>query len=291
VSFGEYKGVFMQKASFTLSAFGDEIAADLAEQLDLLADEGVKFLELRSAWGVNVLDLDSAQLDQAASLLKERGFGVSAIGSPIGKSPIERELAFEQERMERALKAAERLGTQAIRVFSYFVPAGHADECREEVIERMGKLTEQAAAAGVTLFHENEREIFGDTGVRCHQLVSGVNSPYLRMAFDPANFVQVGVRPMEEAWPLLAEYTSHVHIKDALLDGGAVRPAGQGDGGIPQLLAELEARAYQGFLTLEPHLHIAGRSGGFSGPDGMRTAIAALRDVLGERKLHEQAVG
>lgn len=281
----------MQQANFTLSAFGDEIAADLGEQLTLLADQGVKYLELRSAWGVNVLDLDAAQLDQAAALLKEYGFGVSAIGSPIGKSPIERELAFEQERMERAIKAAERLGSRAIRVFSYFVPAGQADQYREEVIERMGKLTEQAAAADITLFHENEREIFGDTGVRCQQLVSGVNSPYLRMAFDPANFVQVGVRPMEEAWPLLAEYTSHVHIKDALFDGGAVRPAGQGDGGIPQLLAELEARGYQGFLTLEPHLHIAGRSGGFSGPDGMRTAIAALRDLLQQADLREQALG
>ncbi len=94
----------------------------------------------------------------------------------------------------------------------------------------------------MTLLHENEREIYGDTGERCHDIVATVGSPALRMAFDPANFVQVGVRPMDEAWPLLADYTTHIHIKDALFDGGAVRPAGQGDGAIPELLRADGAR-------------------------------------------------
>jgi sugar phosphate isomerase/epimerase len=271
----------MAQPEFILSAFGDEIAADLAEQLDLLASEGVRHLELRSAWGKNVLDLDAAQLAQAAALLRERGFGVSAIGSPVGKSSIDQPRDYEQERLGRAIAAAEALGTRQIRVFSFFVPAGRAAEHRDEVLARMAALAEQAARADMTLLHENEREIYGDTGERCHDIVATVGSPALRMAFDPANFVQVGVRPMDEAWPLLADYTTHIHIKDALFDGGAVRPAGQGDGAIPELLHALTERGYRGFLTLEPHLHIAGRAGGFSGPDGMRTAIRALRGLLG----------
>ncbi len=44
-------------ATFLLSAFGDEIDDDLTKQLDVLASEGITALELRSAWGVNVLDL------------------------------------------------------------------------------------------------------------------------------------------------------------------------------------------------------------------------------------------
>ena len=46
-------------ASFTLSAFGDEIDNDLETQLDVLASEGIYALELRGAWGRNVLDLDT----------------------------------------------------------------------------------------------------------------------------------------------------------------------------------------------------------------------------------------
>jgi sugar phosphate isomerase/epimerase len=144
----------------------------------------------------------------------------------------------------------------------------------------MAALAERAASAGVTLVHENEREIYGDTAERCEDILATVNSPALRMAFDPANFVQVGVRPMAEAWPRLAEYTTHVHIKDAELDGGAVRPAGAGDGDIPALIAALAKRGYRGFLTLEPHLKVAGPMGGFSGEAGMRVAIQALRTVL-----------
>jgi len=270
----------MADANFTLSAFGDEIDDDLETQLDLLAEEGVFGLELRGAWGRNVLELDQGQLERAAGLLRERGFVVSAIGSPIGKSPLEQPASFELGRLERAIVAASALGTTLIRVFSFYVPAGAAAEHREEVLARMGTLAERAAAGGVTLVHENEKDIYGDTGERCHDIVATIGSPALRMAFDPANFVQVGVRPMEQAWPLLADYTIHVHIKDAVFADSSVRPAGEGDGAIPELLAALVARGYQGFLTLEPHLKVAGPSGGFSGAEGMRVAIRALRKLL-----------
>jgi sugar phosphate isomerase/epimerase len=271
-----------QQYEFTLSAFGDEIDDDLATQLDVLAAEGVRFLELRGAWGRNVLDLDDAQLRQARTLLDERGFGVSAVASPIGKSPIEEPRSLEQERLRRAIAAADVLGTSLIRVFSFFVPAGRAAEHRDEVVERMGLLAEQAAAAGVTLVHENERAIFGDLPQRCHDLVSSVDSPALRMAFDPANFVIEGVRPMQEAWPSLADYTTHVHIKDAIMAEKRVVPAGEGDGEVPQLIDALRTRGYRGFLTLEPHLVVAGASSGWSGADGMRRAIKALRTLIDE---------
>ncbi len=55
----------MTTSQFMLSAFGDEIHADLATQLAVLASEGVTHLEVRSAWGKNVLDLDHAELTRA----------------------------------------------------------------------------------------------------------------------------------------------------------------------------------------------------------------------------------
>lgn len=279
-------------ATFILSAFGDEIDADLETQLDVLASEDVYGLELRGAWGKNVLDLSQDELEQAKALLAKFGFSVSAIGSPIGKSELSQPPAYEQERMQRAIAAANALGTRLIRVFSFFVPEGQAAQHRDEVISRMKALTAQAEAAGMTLVHENEKDIYGDTGERCLDILQSVNSPALRMAFDPANFVQVGVRPMDEAWPLLADYTTHVHIKDAVFADRSVRPAGEGDGGVPELLSALADRGYKGYLTLEPHLKVAGPAGGFSGEAGMRTAAEALRkliDALGERAHVETA--
>lgn len=269
----------MADYQFTWSAFGDEIDADLATQINVLASESITFIELRSAWGVNVLDLSVEQLQAARSMLDARGFGISAIGSPIGKSPIGAPAAFEHERLERALAACDALGTRLIRVFSFHMPQAEAAQHRDEVIDRMGALAARATEVGATLLHENEKGIFGDTAARCHDLIGTIDSPALRMAFDPANFVQCGVQPMAEAWPLLADYTTHIHIKDAVADG-SVRPAGQGDGNIPALLDALRQRGYHGFLTLEPHLAFAGPAGGFSGEAGMRTAVAALRALL-----------
>ncbi len=269
----------MARARFVLSAFGDEIADDLATQLEVLASEDVRHLEFRGAWGRNILDLDADQLGRAAALLGEHGFGVSAIGSPIGKSELSQPLDFELDRLERALTAANALGTRMIRVFSFFIRDGAYEQHRDEVLRHMRVLTERAEGAGMTLVHENEKGIYGDVPERCHEIVATIDSPALRMAFDPANFVQVGVRPMEQGWPLLASLTTHIHIKDARFSG-EVRPAGEGEGDVAGLLAALADRGYQGFLTLEPHLQIAGPAGGWSGEQGMRTAVRALRRLL-----------
>lgn len=270
----------MPATNFTLSAFGDEITDDLASQLNLLAEEDVHYIEFRGAWGKNVLDLNAGELQSANTLLRARGFGVSAIASPVGKSSLSEPISFELERLERAIAAAQALDTQLIRIFSFFVSPDQAPHARAEVLERMSVLTSHARQAGMTLLHENEKEIYGDIPERCLEIMQHVHSPALRMAFDPANFVQVGVHPMQQAWPRLAEYTTHIHIKDALMADGTVCPAGQGDGDILELLTTLVDQGYRGFLTLEPHLQIAGPSGGFSGEAGMRVAIRALRAVL-----------
>ena len=47
----------------TLSAFGDEISADLAEQMDVLESEGIHQIELRGVWRKGVLSLGNAELD------------------------------------------------------------------------------------------------------------------------------------------------------------------------------------------------------------------------------------
>lgn len=273
---------------FILSAFGDEIDNDLATQLDVLAANNIHHLELRSAWGLNVLDLDAAQLARAKELLDARGFKISAIGSPIGKSFIDQPREYEMDRLDHAIRAAHTLETSLIRVFSFYKPeqasaAGQSwDDYREEIMERIGAWTARAAQAGLTLVHENERDIYGDVPERCLDIHRAVNSPALRNAFDPANYVQCGVKPMIDAWPLLEALTAHVHIKDAVFADQSVRPAGKGDGDVPGLLAALAKRGYQGFLTLEPHLMFAGQYGGLSGPDGMRTAAQALRRLIAE---------
>ena len=146
----------------------------------------------------------------------------------------------------------------------------------------MAALAGIAEERGLVLAHENEKEIYGDTPARCAEIISAVGSPALRATFDAANFVQCGVAPHTEAYPLLAPYLEYLQVKDALAATGAVVPAGMGDGQVRLTLAALAEAGFAGFVSLEPHLGVAGRFGGFSGPEDFTRAASALKGLLAD---------
>ncbi len=267
---------------FVLSGFADEIAPDLTVQLDVLDQLGIRYLELRGVWGKNVLALSDDEVATIKAELDRRGIGVSAIGSPIGKIRIDEPFAPHLADLRRAIDLAERFDSPYIRIFSFFVPEGEAAAYRDEVMRRMQALLEAAQGHPVTLLHENERHIYGDIPERCRDIHETLASPQLRMTFDPANFVMCGVHPFTEAYPLVEEYIEYVHVKDGLLSDRRVVPAGEGDGEVRELLAALQQRGYNGYLSLEPHLAQSGAFSGFSGPELFGVAVRALRGLLNE---------
>jgi hypothetical protein len=109
-----------------------------------------------------------------------------------------------------------------------------------------------------------------------------VNSPHLRFLFDPANFVQVQVQPMTDAYPYVKDFIEYVHIKDALMNTGEVVPPGEGDGELRALIAALKERNYSGFMSIEPHLEATSQYVGYSNPQLFRIAAQALKQLLSE---------
>jgi sugar phosphate isomerase/epimerase len=266
-----------------LSGFIDEISPDLGEQLALAAELGLGFVELRSVWDTNLLDLNASQLERVRRELDAAGVRVSSIGSPIGKIPIGEDNSAHLERMRHALEVAQFLEAPFIRVFSYFMPDGESpDAYRDEVIARMRALASVAQGSGVTLIHENEKEIFGDIPRRCLDIVESVGSSALALTWDNANFVQCGVRPFTEGYALLAPHVAYLQVKDALFADGTVVPAGEGDGEFRETVRAFAADGFDGFVSLEPHLGYGHSLGGFSGPDNWRRAHAALTRILDE---------
>ena len=198
----------MNSASFMISAFGDEIASDLETQLQVLNELKIPCLELRAVWGQNVLLLSDEQVAQVRALCDGHGVTISAIGSPIGKSPIEAPVETEVQNLRRLIEIARQLDTNNIRIFSFHPPGDSAsvdyDSYVDSAIDRIRRLTAVAEAEGITLLLENEKGIVGDTLDRCVKLVEGLESPHLVFLWDPANFVQVGeARITERGWPLL----------------------------------------------------------------------------------------
>lgn len=273
----------MSSGSWTLSGFGDEIDPDPAVQFAVLSALGAGHVEIRSAWGTNVVDLDDDQLARLSRLLASASFGVSAIASPIGKVDVALDPEHEVRRLRRVIHVARELSTANIRIFSFYRAEGtRAEDVRDEVLLRMRLLADEAQKAGVTLLHENEKDIYGDVPERVLDLVESIGSDSLRLAWDSANFVQVGVRPFDDGWAMLGPYVDYLQVKDAIATTSAVVPTGQGDGQLRETLAALRDSGYSGYASLEPHLAAAHALGGFSGARSFGVAARAFRALADE---------
>ncbi len=263
-----------------LAAFADEISPELEEQIKACRENAVTHFELRGAYNKNVLDFEKTLRSEIKAKLDANGLGVISIGSPIGKVKITDSWEPHFSRFKLAVESAEFFGAPFIRIFSYYPPEKDKDirQHRDEVIRRMEAKVEYIRNHNVTIIHENEKEIYGEKGKQCLDLMQTINSPKFRSAFDFANFVQAGERPLD-MWPSLKPYSVHIHIKDAMLADGKVVPAGQGDGQIEPILVDLDKSGYTGFLSLEPHLKAAGQFSGFSGPTLFKVAADALKQL------------
>lgn len=268
-----------------LSAFADEISADLNEQIAVLQAEHIQHIELRSVWGINVLDLDDQQVSQIKQTLLAHDIRVAAIASPVGKVPIDSSFEEHLRRFERAMVLAQRFQTRYIRLFSFYPPTsaapGSSDPAsyRDEVLRRARVMVELAQEAGLVLLHENEKDIYGDSLERNLDLLRSIESASWRAAFDPANYLQCQEQPYPAAYHALKPWLEYVHVKDVTAAGTLV-PAGSGEARWPEILQELRASGYDGILALEPHLASAGQFQGFSGPDLFRSASHALKQLL-----------
>ena len=271
---------------YTISCFADEISPKLTEQLDGMEKVHVRWLSLRSVDNVNVLELTDEQVLALRKALDGRGMGVSSIGSPIGKSPITDRSGAYLRQTARAIEIADMLSCSRIRVFSFYMKPEEKDAYRAEVIDRLTKMADLAAESGITLVLENEAGIYGEESLRCRDLLQSVNRPNFLACFDPSNYVAAGEAPFDQSFPNVGGAVDYVHIKDSRRCDGVIVPAGRGDGQVFRILRALAGRNL--FLTLEPHLAIAGRNRGFSGQALFEKAYCALTALLREAGLSYQ---
>jgi len=266
---------------WTLSGFADEIDPDPRRQCEVLGELGIGYVEFRSAWGTNVLDLDDTQVAEVKRIFRDNGIAFSSVGSPIGKVGVGDDFDEHLRRFDRALHVAAEFEAPYIRVFSFYIPKGDDPAShRDEVLRRLAELTRRAEGRDVVLLHENERGIYGDVPDRCRDIAESVGSPTLRLAWDAANYVLCGVRPFTDGYALLRPYTDYVQIKDAVAATGTVVPSGEGDGEIRRTNQALRDDGFDGFFSMEPHLATAGNAGGFSGPELFAKATRAFTDLL-----------
>ncbi|MGN0143103.1 MAG: sugar phosphate isomerase/epimerase family protein [Roseburia sp.] len=247
------------KKNIKISGFADEIAGDLVTQVENLKKLNIDYVEMRGVDGDNLIFHTDEKVREIKKYLEANGIRLSALGSPLGKIGINDPFEPHFESFKRAIEIAHRMECNRIRMFSFYLPEnGNPSEYEGVVFERLGKFLDYASENDAILLHENEKGIYGEKAVECKKLMDTFYGEHFKAIFDFANFVQAEEDTLK-AYELLKEYISYIHVKDALMVNGSVVPAGFGDGHVKEILADLFASGFDGFLSLEPHLfHFSG---------------------------------
>ncbi len=240
-------------SNFILSAFSDEYADGIQEQCQALNGFGFSYMEMRGVNGKNVSLLTKKEVKEAKKVLADYGVKVSSIGSPLGKILLDGDMQTHFETAKHVFETAVELGAKNIRMFSFYLPKGKMrDDCKVRVFDELSKFVKLSEEYDVTLCHENEALIYGESPEKCHEIMDYFNGR-LKCVFDMGNFVLDGYNPMC-AYKLLQDYIEYFHVKDALY-AGAIVPAGKGEAQIQEILNDYKANGKKDvFITLEPHL-------------------------------------
>jgi len=126
------------KSPFRIAVINDEIAQDFGHACEVASQKlGMRWIELRSLWDMNVLRLDAHQIAEAGRILKKNNLRVTDIASPLFKvdwpgAPISKfspkrdqfnaDFTFDQqgEVLDRSIELAKTFGTDRVRCFDFW---------------------------------------------------------------------------------------------------------------------------------------------------------------------------
>ena len=229
-----------------LCAFADESSQSLQGQIAALTKNSIPYLEVRGINGKNVSAFTEQEAKEYNKQLKDNGIKVWSIGSPLGKVDIGVDFNQYKDTVKRVLQTANIFECDKIRMFSFF----HAYNERNKVMDYLSQMVQLGNEFGVKMYHENEKDIYGDVAERVQDIMNTVSG--LEFIYDPANYLQCGENA-DKTLKMFHSKTGYFHIKDVIASTGELVPAGFGDGKISTLVDMLDGSKV---LTLEPHLAV-----------------------------------
>jgi len=281
---------------FKLSVITDEITQDFGHALEIASREfGLGYVELRTLWDKNIINLDEKEIGEVRRLLKKFELQVTDIASPLFKtdwpgaprskySPEKPEFganySFTQqgEVLERAVAVAKALGTDRVRCFDFWRLEGEKPY-RTAMDEKLREFSAAAGAKGITLLLENEGACSTATGAEAGRTMQAVQSPYFKLNWDPGNAAERG----EVAYPdgfskVPKDRIAHMHCKDVAREAdGGYEWAAMGRGIIDyagQFKAMMQI-GYTGTMSLETHWKGAGTA-----EESSRQSWAGMKKLL-----------
>ena len=283
---------------FRISVINDEISQDFDHVCSVVArDFGLGWIELRSMWGKNTMDLSDDQVAEAKKILSKYNLQVTDIASPLFKtdwpgaprSPygskgdmhgaVEVAFKHQDELLERSISLARQFNTNKVRCFDFW-RIDDVAPYRAAIDDKLRAAAEACGKQGVQLVLENEFECNTATGREATRTLGAVQSTHLALNWDPANAVMRGeLDAFPAAWETLPkDRIHHCHVKNAVKDAtGKIQWAPVGTGYIDWTaqFRALKQVGYREAVSLETHWH-----GAATPEESTRVSWAGMKKAL-----------
>jgi sugar phosphate isomerase/epimerase len=216
----------------------------------------------------NLHDVPEDAFLRVVDEISQADLRIECFGSAIanGSKSIEQPFDSCWDETRRAAQRMPKLGCKFIRVMSYPIRQGKADQMEEERFRRLREIQRIISDAGATVVHENCNNYGGMGWTYTQKLLENV--PGLMLAFDTGNcvfdldYTKPEPHPHQSTWEFythIREHIAHLHVKDGILTPGGKRHTypGEGNGAVKRVLEDLLATGYSGAISIEPHMGIA----------------------------------
>ncbi len=275
--------------------FSDEISQDFEYALKVIKELGVRYVELRSMWGKNLMNLSSSELNKVKELIEKYGLKVCLIASPVFKCYLSQKKVTSSKKdtflmeektysehlnlLEYSFEIARIFDTNLVRIFSFWKEGDLTDDVLREIIQRFEEPVKKAEKEGITLALENEHACYIGNGKDSKRVLERLPSKNLGLIWDPGNAYFTGENPYPDGYELIKDRIVHVHLKDAGKDkeGKPVwLPIGKGEIDFKGQLKALDNANFQGVVSLETHY--VPKNG--SKEEGTRESFQGLQSIL-----------
>jgi len=184
-----------------LSAITDEIAVDQAGAIAFAKQYGLRWLELRrkKESKAEYFELPEPELRADAKAFRDAGVGISFLNTSMLKFALPgtdlvnaknkaSEARFEKraEELESAIRAAHILGTNKVRIFTFFRVKEPA-AVQQRVADEIGTLAKRAQRDGIHLLIENENACNVASCAEVVELLKAVPDKNVGINWDPFN--------------------------------------------------------------------------------------------------------
>jgi L-ribulose-5-phosphate 3-epimerase len=262
---------------FRLAVINDEISTDFEHACSVAANDfGLSWIELRSLWSKNIVDLNADEVDRARKILEKYKLRVTDIGSPLFKvhwpgavgskegpkrDQFHADIDFkhQDEVLARSIELCKAFQTDRIRCFDFW-RLEDQKPYREAINDKLRQAARACAPHNIVLLLENEMACNTGSGPESIAVLNAVREPNFMLNWDPGNSATfAGDVPYPDDYNKMPKHRiGHCHVKDTIRKPDGKFEWAPVGGGIVDWVGQFKAFARDGYhlaLSLETHWH------------------------------------